>query len=117
MSTSSYVYGLSNSCNTLIQSAQNCSTQMQQAIRGRDTYWTGLGSEELEGRIYTWIQSMQQLQSNLTSIQSSLSSYADRLYQQEQAAIAAAERAAAERAAAERTAAEKATAASRNYRY
>jgi len=93
---------------------------MQQTIRGRDVYWAGLGSEELEGKIYAWIQSMQQLQSNLASIQSSLSSYADRLYSQEQAAKAAAERAAAERAAAERAAAEqaaKATATGGTYKY
>ncbi|MBW7475206.1 WXG100 family type VII secretion target [Paenibacillus oenotherae] len=93
MVTSAYVYGLGRNCSALIQNAQNCSTQMTQAITGMSEYWRGIGGEQFEGNCLKWIKEMDQLQRDLISIQTSLNNHADFLKRKEAEEEAARQRA------------------------
>ncbi|WP_338554566.1 WXG100 family type VII secretion target [Paenibacillus sp. KS-LC4] len=83
MVTSMQVSGYSTQCTELIRSAQACSSEMSQSIKGMTSYWNEMGQAQFAAECQGWIKAMNEVQRQLSQVQTSLNQYASQLKQEE----------------------------------
>ncbi|WP_166244078.1 hypothetical protein [Paenibacillus turpanensis] len=86
MVSSTYVYGLSESCERLLTSTEACKNDMDEAIYDIRDYWVGMGQADFEADCRLWMRKTDQLYRAILNLQSGLSRYADQLQREEERA-------------------------------